>query len=325
MEAKTVSFTDLVQPALEQVERRMRASPEAHHPELNAALDHLLASGGKRIRPTLVLLLSGRLGADPERAVTLAAAIELLHTATLVHDDLIDGSSLRRGTPTLNATWNGGATVLTGDYIFARAAYLAAQTRSLSIMESFAKTLMVIVNGELTQLFRSNSGDLRKDYFARVNAKTASLFQLAAEGSAILADMSEATLERARTGGSNLGIAFQIVDDVLDFVGEASEVGKPVASDLRQGLITLPTLYYLEAHPQEEPALRTLLLGELEEAEVERLIERIRSFGAVEQALREAEAYVRRGADLLDDLPADGRDYREALESLARYIIQRTT
>jgi len=199
------------------------------------------------------------------------------------------------------------------------------ETRSLLIMETFAKTLMVIVNGELTQLFRSNSGDLRKDYFARVNAKTASLFQLAAEGSAILADMSEATLERARTGGSNLGIAFQIVDDVLDFVGQASEVGKPVASDLRQGLITLPTLYYLEAHPQEEPALRKLLLGELDEAEVERLIERIRSFGAVEQALREAEAYVRRGADLLDDLPADGRDYREALESLARYIIQRTT
>jgi geranylgeranyl pyrophosphate synthase len=137
--------------------------------------------------------------------------------------------------------------------------------------------------------------------------------------------MSEVTLERARSGGSNLGIAFQIVDDVLDFVGQTSEVGKPVASDLRQGLITLPTLYYLEAHPEEEPALRKLLLGELEEAEVERLIERIRSFGAVEQALREAEAYVRRGADLLDDLPADGRDYREALEGLARYIIQRTT
>ena len=325
MEAKTASFTDLVQPALEQVERRMRVSPEAHHPELSAALDHLLASGGKRIRPTLVLLLGGWLGADPERAITLAAAIELLHTATLVHDDLIDGASLRRGIPTLNAAWNGGATVLTGDYIFARAAYLAAQTRSLSIMESFAKTLMVIVNGELTQLFRSNSGDLRKDYFARVNAKTASLFQLAAEGAAILADMSEVTLERVRTGGSNLGIAFQIVDDVLDFVGQASEVGKPVASDLRQGLITLPTLYYLEAHPKEEPALRKLLVGELEEAEVERLIERIRGFGAVEQALREAEAYVRHGADLLDELPADGRDYREALEGLARYIIQRTT
>ena len=325
MEAKTVSFTDLVQPALEQVERRMRASPEAHHSELNAALGHLLASGGKRIRPTLVLLLGGRLGADPDRAITLAAAIELLHTATLVHDDLIDGASLRRGIPTLNATWNGGATVLTGDYIFARAAYLAAQTRSLSIMESFAKTLMVIVNGELTQLFRSNSGDLRKDYFARVNAKTASLFQLAAEGAGILADMPEATLQRARTAGSNLGIAFQIVDDVLDFVGQASEVGKPVASDLRQGLITLPTLYYLEAHPGEEPALRKLLRGELEQPEVERLIERIRGFGAVEQALREAEAYVRRGADLLDGLPADGRDYREALEGLARYIIQRTT
>jgi geranylgeranyl pyrophosphate synthase len=324
MEAKTISFTDLVQPALEQVERRMRASPEAHHPELQAALNQLLASGGKRIRPTFVLLMGGRLGADPERAVTLAAAIELLHTATLVHDDLIDGASLRRGLPTLNATWNGGATVLTGDYIFARAAYLAAQTQSLPIMESFARTLMVIVNGELTQLFRSSSGDLRQDYYARVNAKTASLFELAAEGAAILADMPEDTQRSARAAGANLGIAFQIVDDVLDFVGQASEVGKPVVSDLRQGLITLPTLYYLEAHPHEEPALRRLQRGEQEAPEIERLIERIRDFGAADQAMREAEGYVRRGLDLLDDLPTNGREYREALDGLARYIIERT-
>jgi geranylgeranyl pyrophosphate synthase len=325
METKTASFTDLVQPALEQVERRMRASPEAHHPQLNAALEHLLASGGKRIRPTLVLLVGGQLGANPEQLITLAAAIELLHTATLVHDDLIDGASLRRGIPTLNATWDGGSTVLTGDYIFARAAYLAAQTRSLPIMESFARTLMVIVNGELTQLFRSGSGDLRRDYYARVNAKTASLFQLAAEGAAILADMPEETRARARSGGSDLGTAFQIVDDVLDFVGQASEVGKPVASDLRHGLITLPTLCFLEAHPQEDSALRRLLGGELGQAEIERLIARIRQFGAVEMALQEAESYVRRGAALLDSLPTDGRDFRAALDGLARYIIQRTS
>jgi len=323
MEAKTVSFTDLVQPALEQVERRMRASPEAHHPELNAALDHLLASGGKRIRPTLVLLLSGRLGADPERAITLAAAIELLHTATLVHDDLIDGASLRRGIPTLNATWNGGATVLTGDYIFARAAYLAAQTRSLLIMETFAKTLMVIVNGELTQLFRSNSGDLRKDYFARVNAKTASLFQLAAEGSAILADMSEATLERARTGGSNLGIAFQIVDDVLDFVGQASEVGKPVANDLREGKVTLPMIFLLRRGGGDEVAKVRAVLADrgFDRVSREEIVRLAREKGALEEARRLAEHYA--SAARRDLLAFEPSVYREALEALPDFILSR--
>lgn len=325
MEARTISFTDLIQPGLEQVELRMRASPEGHRPELDKALEHLLASGGKRIRPTLVLLMGGLLGADTERAITLAAAIEMLHTATLVHDDLIDGASLRRGIPTLNSTWDGGSTVLTGDYIFARAAYLAAQTRSLLLMEKFAMTLMVIVNGELTQLFRTSSDNLRGDYFQRVYAKTASLFQLATEGAAILAEVPPETLESARSYGSNLGTAFQIVDDVLDFIGQASEVGKPVASDLRQGLITLPTLYYLEAHPEESPTVDRLVRRELDEPEVERLIRRIRDYGSAEQAVAEASSFIARGVDALARLPAVHPEYQAALDELSRYIIQRTT
>src|SRR5574340_107402 len=155
----------------------MRSQAEGHHPDLRAALDHLVASGGKRIRPTLTILTGRMLGADEDRTVTLAAAIELLHTATLVHDDLIDGSLLRRGIPTLNSKWSPAATVLTGDFIFASAANMATRTNSLEVMGIFSRTLMTIVNGEVNQLFTSHCSTDINDYYHRIYAKTASLFE----------------------------------------------------------------------------------------------------------------------------------------------------
>ena len=141
---ETVNFFDYVHEQISLVEDRMREQSNGHHPDLEMALHHLLNSGGKRIRPTVALLVGGMLGAKREHVVTLAAAVELLHTATLVHDDVIDGSLLRRGSPTLNARWSPGATILTGDFIFARAAKLAAETESIDVMKLFAKTLSVI-------------------------------------------------------------------------------------------------------------------------------------------------------------------------------------
>ena len=244
MEPTIATFFDLVRPQLLAVETRMRQTTQAHHPALESALEHLLASGGKRIRPTVVLLAGDLLNAPRDRIVTLAAAIEMLHTATLVHDDLIDGALLRRGTPTLNAQWTAGATVLTGDYVFARAAHLAAQTGSLDVMEAFARTLMTIVNGELSQLFRSEGAQTLDDYHERIYAKTASLFELAAHGAAMLASAPAAEAEAMRSFGYNVGLAFQVVDDILDFVGQSTEIGKPVGSDLRHGIITLPVFLF---------------------------------------------------------------------------------
>ena len=324
METATISFTDLVQDELAKVEERMRADSEQHHPDLSMALNQLLSSGGKRVRPTLVLLAGGLLGAEVDRLITLAGAIELLHTATLVHDDLIDGSMMRRGLPTLNATLDGGATVLTGDYIFARAAHLAAKAGSLPIMESFANTLMVIVNGELTQLFRSSSGDRRKDYFDRVYAKTGSLFELATEGAALLAEVSDSTLSVMKTFGCNLGIAFQIVDDVLDFIADSREVGKPVASDLRRGLITLPTLLHLEAYPGDHDRVQLMIQKKLPESEAMNLIVDIRHSGAVDGAMQKARDYIQSCEDQLETIPPANVGYLESLHGLARYIVQRT-
>jgi geranylgeranyl pyrophosphate synthase len=323
MEAATLTFADLVGSGLAAVEARMREASLAGQPALEGALEQLLNSRGKRLRPILVLLTAGLLEADYARSVDLAAAIELLHTATLVHDDLIDGALVRRGSPTLNARWPGGATVLIGDYLFSRAAELAAATRSLACMESFARTLTTIVQGELNQLLGSSSSDPRTAYFERVYAKTGSLFALSAEAPAMLVGAAQATQRRLRDFGRGLGIAFQIVDDVLDFAGTTEEIGKPVGSDLRNGLITLPTLCHLELNPSESQAVELLIRGELGGAEVERLIESIRKSGGVEAARSEAEGFIADCLDLLADLPA-GRPEHQGLADLASYVLQRS-
>jgi len=315
------TFFEPVQGLIHQVEERMRSQSDGHHPELNSALQHLLASGGKRIRPAITLLTGGMLGADKDRLITLAAAIELLHTATLVHDDLIDGSLFRRGMPTLNARWSLAATVLTGDYIFARAANLAAETNSVPVMRLFAENLATIVNGEITQLFANHNLVSREDYFRRIYAKTASLFETATTSAALISSVDESITEKVRNFGYQIGMAFQIIDDVLDFTGEQATVGKPLASDLRQGLVTLPALYYVEAYPEDQD-MKTILDSSICDEEcMARLLTSIRQSGAIQQALNIARQYVDRGLDSLKGLP-DCQE-RHALEKLALYIVHR--
>jgi geranylgeranyl pyrophosphate synthase len=315
------TFFEPVQGLIHQVEERMRSQSDGHHPELNSALQHLLASGGKRIRPAITLLTGGMLGADKDRLITLAAAIELLHTATLVHDDLIDGSLFRRGMPTLNARWSLAATVLTGDYIFARAANLAAETNSVPVMRLFAENLATIVNGEITQLFANHNLVSREDYFRRIYAKTASLFETATTSAALISSVDESITEKVRNFGYQIGMAFQIIDDVLDFTGEQATVGKPLASDLRQGLVTLPALYYVETYPEDQD-MKTILDSSICDEEcMARLLTSIRQSGAIQQALNIARQYVDRGLDSLKGLP-DCQE-RHALEKLALYIVHR--
>jgi geranylgeranyl pyrophosphate synthase len=316
-----VNFISPVQHLLPLVEERMRQQSVGRHPDLAAALDHLLSSGGKRVRPVVALLTGGMLGGEAERLVTLSAAIELLHTATLVHDDLIDGALLRRGMTTLNAQWSPAATVLTGDFIFARAAQLAAATNSVNVMHLFAETLATIVSGELTQLFASRGLASRENYLERIYAKTASMFELAAAAAAMLSPVSDDIVEKARRFGFEIGMAFQIMDDVLDFTGEQTTVGKPVASDLRQGLITLPALNYLEAHPTDEDMQAVLDGNRYNGQMMERLVEHIRSSDAIRQSMQEAQEYINRAMAELEGMPDSPE--REALQALTGYIVHR--
>lgn len=317
----TVTFTTPVQEQIKLVEERIRAQADDNHPDIRAALEHLLSSGGKRVRPTVVLLIGNMLGGDEDKLVTVGAAIELLHTATLVHDDLIDGSLLRRGLPTLNARWSPAATVLTGDFLFARAAKLAAEADHLPLMKLFADTLATIVNGELTQLFTSRGLINRNNYYQRIYAKTASLFEMSALAGALVSPVDEDMVESMRVFGYETGMAFQIVDDILDFTGVQTAVGKPLGSDLLQGLVTLPAIYYAEAHP-DDPEVKLLSEGGWgNQDRMERLVNAIRNSDAIQKSMHEAEVFIKRALEKLT--PLQQGIERSALEDLARYIIDR--
>jgi geranylgeranyl pyrophosphate synthase len=317
----SVAYLSPVQAQLQLVEARLHSQADDRHPDLRAALDQILAAGGKRIRPALCLLVGDMLGAPSDRLVILGAAVELLHTATLVHDDLIDGSLLRRGTPTLNARWSPAATVLTGDFLFARAAKLAAETDHLPLMNLFAETLAVIVNGELNQLFAGRGIVNRENYYRRIHAKTASLFEMTCGAAAMLSPAGQDTIEDMRRFGYETGMAFQIVDDILDFTGEQRAVGKPIGSDLLNGLVTLPTLYYAESAP-EDPDVRSLSDGGWANQErMTRLVESVRKTDAVDRAMREASEHLDRAVGVLERF--DPVPERAALENLAKFIIDR--
>jgi geranylgeranyl pyrophosphate synthase len=284
-------------------------------------LEYLLSSGGKRIRPAVCLLTGQMLGAPRDKLITLAAAVEMLHTATLVHDDLIDGALLRRGMPTLNAHWSPAATILTGDYMFARAAKLAADSDNLPLIKLFAETLATIVNGELTQLFASRGVISRENYTKRIYAKTASLFEMTTQASAMVSPADEEVVEAMRQYGYHLGMAFQIVDDILDFTGEQEAVGKPVGSDLLQGLVTLPAIYYAEAHPNDPDVLCLTGGCYTEQERMERLVQSIRQSDATSRSMKEAQAFIEKALGILKTMP-EGTE-RQALEELADYIVNR--
>jgi geranylgeranyl pyrophosphate synthase len=301
----TITTLPEIQSGIEAVEKLMLTQADDYNGDLKSALSILLSSGGKRIRPRIILLLGNILNVNEETLITLASAIELLHTATLVHDDLIDGALLRRGVATLNSKWSAAATVLTGDFIFASAAYLAAKTNSIEVMKVFSTTLMTIVNGEVNQLFNSRCNTSKSDYYQRIYAKTASLFETSTHTTSILSSVSELDRDRMRRFGYELGMAFQIVDDVLDYSGSQAVVGKPVGGDLRQGLVTLPLLYFLDSNSQNE-AVKELLQGNCIENDetINSLIQAIISSSAIEQSLIEAEQFAKRALDLIADLPA---------------------
>jgi len=336
----------LVRPGLQLVDAKMKSVDSAlFAPLANAFLD-LIGSGGKRLRPALALMAAQVNGATirgietdqpdahapDQNVVALAAAVEMLHTATLVHDDVIDGAMLRRGAPTLNATWNGGATVLAGNYMFGAAANFSAQTQNLRVIRLFSDTLKIIVDGELRQLRdRYNFEQEKSAYYQRIYAKTASLFCAATEGAAILTDFAEADIKRLRDYGYYLGMAFQIMDDVLDFTSDEATLGKPAGSDLLQGTLTLPFFYYLRQ--QADPAG---LVAQLEaqrsradaegaavwRATVADLVIALQTTNAVAEARQEALNFLTQAKAALEPFPAN--PYKEAMLGLCDFVVQRT-
>jgi len=330
---KTIPLLEPLAGDLELVEIKLHETPQSEQPQLTAVLNHLLGGGGKRLRPALALLAGRFYPTDRDKLVALAASTEMLHTATLVHDDLIDGAMLRRGNPTLNASWSPGTTVLAGDYFFARAAGLAAEAGHVRVMTIFANTLMAICTGELRQIFdrrhvphidgkQTWTAALGR-YDQRIEAKTASLFAAATEAAAVLSGAPEPEIVALRDYGRLLGMGFQIVDDVLDFQGDPTELGKPVAGDLREGIVTLPALYYLHDHPEDSRVAMVVRGADADERLVGDVVAAIQESGAISQALDRAGDFVTRSQAALAALP--DRPPRDTLHALAEYSLSRRT
>jgi geranylgeranyl pyrophosphate synthase len=316
------SIFEYVKPDIQEVERLIRLQGLDSHPDLGKALDVLLSSGGKRLRPTITILAGKSLKADPKRILTMAASIELLHTATLVHDDLIDASLLRRGSPTLNSQWSAGATVLTGDFLFASAARLSSDSTSIEALKLFSQTLRTIVNGEISQMFTSRCKPGMDEYYNRIYAKTASLFETSAAVAGIIAEAGKQITESLSTFGREIGMAFQIVDDILDFTGDENVMGKPKGSDLRQGLITLPAQLFFEKFPTHPLVKKVLETGCLDDKnDIGQMVSDILKSDVIEQSYNIANDFIQKGNDALSPLP-DNRE-KHMLISLAQSQVRR--
>ncbi|MDY6878012.1 MAG: polyprenyl synthetase family protein [Chloroflexota bacterium] len=347
---RLIPLLEPIRPQMERVECLLHETYAQVEEPLGSMLRCSL-SGGKRLRPALVVLVGRMLtsSAPPPNPPVgeesssapfhiLAAAVEMLHAATLIHDDLLDEAPLRRGRKTLHTVWPSGATVLAGDYLLAQAAALIAETKHPRILKVFAETLCIMCAGEIRQMYviRGKQSRIRaaveqtaldsmgrygrEDYYRSIEAKTASLCAAAMEMAGLLAGAGESQIAALRHFGRELGMAFQIVDDVLDFISDETQLGKPAGSDLRLGLITLPTLYYLE-RTEDDISVNDVLSGQQGEEHVRAAIEAICSSGAIESALAEARAHARQGQEALAMLPDNGS--RQMLCSLAKYVVER--
>ena len=242
------SILNPISEQLQLVDARLKEFSESSElPSLEDLLIHVFDSSGKLARPALTLLTAGFHPNDGEKVITMATAVEMLHVATLIHDDTVDESDTRRGRVTVSSSWGQHTAVLLGDYVFAASATYVCSTGNIRVIKRFSETIMDLSRGQMQET--ANSRDIQRgmdDYLERIYFKTASLFSTSGESGAILSGASEPIVESLKTYSEKIGLAFQVVDDVLDITGTPQEIGKPVGSDLLNGVITLPTIYAIE-------------------------------------------------------------------------------
>jgi geranylgeranyl pyrophosphate synthase len=310
-----------IQKDLLTIEERLKSVGIIDAPWLSDLLSYSLKGGGKRLRPALAILSASFYDYDLERLMPMAMAVELMHLATLVHDDTIDNSDMRWGRPTVNKVWGMEKAVLLGDYLFAKAGDLTASTENISVIKLLPQTLMIITNGELAQstsAFKTEQS--REHYFFRISCKTAALFVMATESGAVLSKAPERSIRILHDYGQHLGIAFQIIDDILDFIGTEKEMGKPVGSDLNQGTVTLPALMLMERYPQDNP-IKKLFNGGDKKDNIKQTIEMVRNSDIIQKCFDIAADYRIKACENLKSLPE--KETRQVMLNLADYIVNR--
>ena len=297
---------DLLRDDLAAVEREFGAQSQSPIDVVTDIATYLLAGGGKRIRPLLLLLSARALGCTDEARIRLGAVVEMLHTATLVHDDIIDEASTRRGRPSSNTTWGNAKCVLAGDWLYMQAFQIALRQRNFRVLDVLISLTQMMVEGEMLQLERLHRVDISEaDYMELVDRKTASLFSACASLGAIAADAGEAAEAKLADFAWNLGMAFQLVDDILDTTSNEKTLGKPAGSDLREGKMTLPVIYAFErASPEERKAIEQVLTeGNHDQVPFAEILAAIKRHGGIERAYERAHSFTEKSRSILLNFP----------------------
>ena len=305
---------------LERVEAKLAEIARNDIPLLSQLLEYALLKVGKRVRPALTLLCSKFYNYDRELLVSIATAVEVLHIGTLVHDDIIDNADMRHGKPAVYRAWGSTSALLLGDYLFSRAGSLAATTENMRVIRRFTETLMIISGGELREgSSRFDLQSARENYYKWISDKTACLFVMAAECSSVLSGCPEEQVQALRDYALNFGLAFQVVDDILDFVGDPAAMGKPVGSDLIEGAATLPSILYAEKFPQDSIIHRIIV--EREKGLVPQALEKILATTVIDECREIARGFYEKADHSLAILP--DCDARRSLKALVEFVIER--
>ena len=319
------TVAQLLQPVesdLEQLLSDLRALIGAGHPILQAAAEHLFSAGGKRLRPGIVLLLSRALDPSGELSLRhrrLAQITEMIHTASLVHDDVVDEADTRRGVPTVHSRFNSRVAVLAGDFLFAQSSWHLANLDDLEVVKLLSRVIMDLAEGEIRQgLFRYDTGQSLETYLEKSYWKTASLIANSAKAAGVLSELERDQLNQLHSFGRQLGLAFQIVDDILDFTGSDDQLGKPAASDLASGTLTAPVIYAMEEHP----SLSVLIEREFSEPDdLDQALDLVRQSQGIQRARALAESMARESTTNLAFLPPSAS--RDALMDLPDFVLSR--
>jgi|TARA_R100000322_G_scaffold103946_4_gene66007 octaprenyl-diphosphate synthase len=314
----------LVADEMETVNEFIRERMASEVPMVPELASHLINSGGKRLRPMLTIAASRMCGYEGKDHIKLAATVEFLHTATLLHDDVVDESNMRRGKKTARTIWGNQASVLVGDFLLGRAFKLMVETKSLRALEIIADAASIIAEGEVMQLAAAKDTGTTEDAYMRViSAKTAALFAAATEIGAVISGRDGGEAAALESYGRNLGIAFQLVDDALDYGGRAASLGKNTGDDFREGKITLPVVLAFRRGSAEERAFwqRTLQEGNRHDGDLEKAVELMNSHSALDDTILRAKHYGAIAIDALAIFPESS--YRDALTALVEFCINR--
>lgn len=323
--ARAERFLDLIAPKLQLVEEELRRNFSSEIVTIQEVGKHILEGGGKRLRPALLLLTARMLGYKGNRDVTYGAVVEFIHTATLVHDDIIDEAALRRGRTSINYRWGNHLTVLVGDYLYTHAMKMALDEGDLDILKLLSRITIRMIEGEILALENRGSAQVTSDqYFDIIGRKTAELFGGTCRVSALLARANEEQTAALSNYGYNLGICFQLTDDLLDFTSSSEVLGKPVLSDLREGKLTLPLILTLARLSETERRRIERALTERNSDEIgpEEVIAMVNRFDGVEQTRDIVRDYAEQARTALTLLPASAE--RDALEAALDFVVNRS-